>query len=158
MKSDRQKLTEKLAALEAKYNAAMRGRMVATPAAMRIKREMADIEYDIINLDRLAAERFNLGQAPLDEVLEVIAIPLLADLMNDLVAGVDGNLRKRGISQTVFSTYTTQIRRASLAMIDTLAEAEANLPRLLDTDDTLIDALRKKLLSFIKQRLNIKKK
>lgn len=158
MKSDRQKLTEKLAALQAKYNAAMRGRMVATPAAMRLKREMADIEYEITNLDRLATERFNLSQAPIDEVLEVIAIPLLADLMNDLVAGVDGNLRKRGISQTIFSVYTTQIRRASLAIIDTLAEAEADLPRLLDADDTLIDALRKKLLSFIKQRLNIKNK
>lgn len=118
---------------------------------------MDAVRHDIRALDRDAAERLALAKTPIDDVLEIVAIPLLADVMNDIVAGVDATLRRNNIKETVFGIYITQIRRASLAMIDTLAEADANLPRLLDADDTLIDALRKKLMSFIKQRLNITK-
>lgn len=67
---------------------------------------------------------------------------------------VDGTLRKYGCQETIFATYTQQIRRASLAIIDTLATAEFG-QQLLDVDDTLVDALRKKIISFLKQRMNI---
>ena len=77
--------------------------------------------------------------------------------MNDIVAGVNATLRRNGCQETVFGDYTRQIRQAALAMVDTLDHANESLPRLLDVDDTLVDAVRKKLMSFIKQRLKIKK-
>lgn len=157
MEKERKRLVERLDVLRIRFNDAMRGRMIPTPNAVKIKKEMDAVRHDIRALDRDAAERLALAKTPIDDVLEIVAIPLLADVMNDIVAGVDATLRRNNIKETVFGIYITQIRRASLAMIDTLAEADANLPRLLDADDTLIDALRKKLMSFIKQRLNITK-
>jgi len=86
----------------------------------------------------------------------VIAIPLLADVIIDLVAGVDSTLRKHGVQETVFGIYTARIRQASMAMVDTLAVSEEGLPKLLEVDDTLVDAVKKKLMSYVKRRLKIK--
>ncbi len=157
MERDRTKLAGRIGALRARYSEAMRGRMVPTQKALKIKDEINTLRRHVDEIDRDAAQRLALEKAPVDEVLEVIAIPLLADVMNDLVAGVDGMLRRNGCQETVFGDYTRQIRRAALAMVDTLDLAEDNLPKLLDVDDTLVDAVKKKLMSFIKQHLNITK-
>lgn len=155
-KSIRAEKAWELARLNAKYTEMMRGKMIPSPRALKIKRQAILLEDEIKRLDRDAAEQLALEKCPVDEVLEVIAIPLLADVINDVVAGVDGTLRRNGVQETVFGLYTAQIRQAALAMVDTLDQAESNLPRLLDVDDTLIDAIKKKLMSFIKQRLKIK--
>lgn len=155
-KSIRAEKAWELARLNAKYTEMMRGKMIPSPRALKIKRQAILLEDEIKRLDRDAAEQLALEKCPVDEVLEVIAIPLLADVINDVVAGVDGTLRRNGVQETVFGLYTAQIRQAALAMVDTLDQAESNLPRLLDVDDTLIDAIKKKLMSFIKRRLKIK--
>ena len=157
MQTDRSRLVSRLETLRTRLGMEMRGRMLPTRAAVKIKNEMATVESAIKELDRDAAERLALEKAPIDEVLEIVAIPLLADVMNDLVAGVDGMLRRNGCQETVFGDYVRTIRRAALAMVDTLDMAEGNMPKLLDVDDALVDAVKKKLMSFIKQRLNIKK-
>lgn len=157
LKNERKELVARIDALEARYREAMRGRMVPTPKALRIRNEIAALNRHVEAMDREASERLALEKAPVDEVLEVIAIPLLADVMNDIVAGVDGMLRRNGCQETVFSQYTSQIRHAALAMVDTLDHAEDNLPKLLDVDDTLVDAVKKKLMSFIRQRIKITK-
>ena len=41
--------------------------------------------------------------------------------------------------------------------IKTLDARYKELPRLLEVDDMLVDAVKKKLMSFIKQKLNITK-
>lgn len=155
MEKNRSKLVLRLETLNAKYAEAMRGRVVPSPKAVRIKNEIYDLGREIKEIDYRAAERLALSKAPIDEVLEVIAIPLLADVMNDIVAGVDGMLRRNGCQETVFGEYTRQIRKAALAMVDTLDHGEDNMPKLLEVDDTLIDAVKKKLMSFIKQRVEI---
>lgn len=155
MEKNRSKLVSRLETLNAKYAESMRGRVVPSPKAVRIKNEIYDLEREIKEIDYRAAERLALSKAPIDEVLEVIAIPLLADVMNDIVAGVDGMLRRNGCQETVFGEYTRQIRKAALAMVDTLDHGEDNMPKLLEVDDTLIDAVKKKLMSFIKQRVEI---
>lgn len=155
-KSIRAEKAWELARLNAKYTEMMRGKMIPSPRALKIKRQAILLEDEIKRLDRDAVEQLALEKCPVDEVLEVIAIPLLADVINDVVAGVDGTLRRNGVQETVFGLYTAQIRQAALAMVDTLDQAESNLPRLLDVDDTLIDAIKKKLMSFIKRRLKIK--
>lgn len=157
MDKDRTRLTDRIKTLNARYKELMQGRTIPSPKALRIRNEIETLQKEVDALDRDAAERLALEKAPIDEVLEVIAIPLLADVMNDLVAGVDGMLRRNGCQETVFGDYTRQIRRAALAIVDTLEPTKSELPRLLEVDDTLIDAVKKKLMSFIKQKLNITK-
>lgn len=154
----RQQLTKDIAVLEARYKEEMRGRFVPTPKSMRILNDIETLRMKARELDREAAQRMALDKAPIDDVLEVIAIPLLADVMNDIVAGVEGMLRRNGCQQTVFGDYVRTIQHAAVAMVETLDHDDVHLPRLLDVDDTLVDAIRKKLMSFIRQRLKIKKK
>lgn len=153
----RKRLQSRLDDYKREYVAIMRGKVVPTQRALTLQRKMDEINNEISQIQTREAERIALANSPIDEVLEVIAIPLLADVMNDFVARVDGMLRRKGCQETVFASYVADIRRASLAMIDTLDHAKEGLPKLLDVDDTLVDALRKKLLSFIKQHTNITK-
>lgn len=155
--NDRDKINSRIEVLKLQLNDAMRGRVVPSAKAVRIRQEIDELNDVLYRMDRDAAERLAMSKAPIDEVLEVIALPLLADVMNDIVAGVDAMLRRNGVQETVFGTYTGQIKKAALAMVNTLDHAEAGLPRLLDVDDTLVDAVKKKLMTFIKQHLNITK-
>lgn len=157
MAQKRGNLVAELNKYKARLEMEMRGRMVPTAKAANIRQTIQAIRNEIREIDREAAERLALEKAPVDEVLEVIAIPLLADVMNDLVAGVNGMLRRNGLQESVFGDYARTIQRAALAMVNTLDHSEANLPRLLDVDDHLVDAVKKKLMSFIKQHLNITK-
>lgn len=155
--TDRSKLQSKLESLKAQHQELMRGRAVPSSRAQIVQRKILELQAEIKAIDREAAERLALERVPIDDALEVIAIPLLADVINDVVAGVDGMLRSQGVQETVFGIYTAQIRKAAMAIVDTLALSEQGLPKLLEVDDTLIDAVKKKLMSFIKQRLNIKR-
>ena len=157
MERDRATLQRRLGKLRSKHVELMRGRLVPSTRAQLIQREIIDVKNEIKRIDRDAAQRLALEKAPIDKVLEVIAIPLLADVMNDIVAGVDATRRDAGVQETIFGDYIKQIRSLALAMVDTLDLTDAELPRLLDVDDTLVDAVRKKLMSFIKQRLKITK-
>lgn len=156
--TERQKLAKDIETLEARYKEEMRGRFVPTPKSMRILNDIETLRMKAADLDRDAAQRLALDKAPIDEVLTVIAIPLLADVMNDIVADVEGMLRRNGCQRTIFGDYVRTIQHAAVTMVETLDHDDVHLPRLLDVDDTLVDAIRKKLMSFIKQRLKIKKK
>lgn len=158
MEKERHQLQRQKEALESRYAAAMRGRMLPSPQAIRLKRQIDEVKSEIRRLDAEAANRLALEKAPIDDVLEVIAIPLLADVMNDIVAGVDGLLRRNGCQETVFGDHVRTIRHAALQMVDTLDNVDDGLPHLLEVDDTLVDAIHKKLMSFIRQRLKITKK
>lgn len=158
-KAERQKLEQDLKRLKARFEYEMRGRgfvAVLPPKAARIKAEADKVQMRIDELDRKMSERLAFDRAPIDDVLGIIAVPLLADVINDMVAGVDGFLLSQGCNGTIFSDYTSQIRKYAMLLVDTLAKAEGSIPLLLDYDDTLVGAIEKKLMSFIKQRLKIK--
>lgn len=157
IKSEREQLQDKIEQLKSQHRELMRGRMIPSSRAQAVERKILSIQEDIKRLDHDAAERLALERAPIDDVLLIIAIPLLADVVNDIVADVNGMLRRRGCQETVFGIYASQIHKAAMSMVDTLDHDDAGLPFLLDVDDTLIDAVRKKLMSFIKQRLKINK-
>lgn len=150
-------MQRRLELLRERHCELMRGRLVPSSRAQAVQVKILALEQEIKALDIEAANRVALEKIPIDKALEVIAIPLLADVINDVVAGVDQTLNKYNAQKTVFSMYTSQIRKAAMAMVDTLAASEEGLPKLLEVDDTLVDAVKKKLMSFIKQRLNIKK-
>lgn len=152
--TEREILQARLNNLNVLMRKAMAGRLVPNKRAVEINEAIQLTKAQIERLDRDATDKLNLEKMPIEKTLEIIAMPLLADVMNDFVADVDGTLRKYGCQETIFATYTQQIRRASLAIIDTLAIAEFG-QQLLDVDDTLVDALRKKIISFLKQRMNI---
>lgn len=155
-KNVRAGLQKRLDRLKEQHAELMRGRLVPSLRAQIVQRKILDIQNEIKALDREAADRLALGKIPIDNALEVIAIPLLADVIIDLVAGVDSTLRKHGVQETVFGIYTARIRQAAMAMVDTLAASEEGLPKLLEVDDTLVDAVKKKLMSYVKRRLKIK--
>ena len=140
--SERKRLADQIDCLKMQLNHAMRGR---------------DLNDKIYDIDREAAKRLAFEKVPIEESLEIIALPLLADVMNDIVAGVDAMLQRNGCHETAFGVYSRQIKQLALAMVNTLDHADAGLPRLLEVDDALIDAVKKKLRSFIKQHLNITK-
>lgn len=154
---ERERLAARLEMLRRDLNVRMRGRMVPDSKAVELQRRINETKAAIDRIDRDAAHRLRFEQMPVADALEVIAIPLLADVMNDLVAGVDSNLRRNGVQESVFGDYTAQIRKAALAMVDTLEHSGAAIPRLHDMDDTLVDSIKKKLMSFIRQRLKITK-
>ena len=158
MNKERESLNREMKHLCAKFKEEMRGRVVATPKAMRISGKIDAVRERLLMMDRIDADKLTIRNVPIENILEIVAIPLLADVMNDLVAGVDGMLRKNNCSDTVFADYVRTIRKASLDMVDTLYRSECNLPKLLDVDDTLVDAIRKKLMSYITQRVNINDK
>ena len=153
--TEREQLQARLNNLNVLMRKAMAGRLVPNKRAVEINEAIQQTRQQIVNLDRDAAERLALQKAPIEDVLEVIALPLLADVMNDFVAGVDGTLRKHGCQQTVFSEYTKRIRRDTMAIIDTLACTDFGQD-LIDVDDTLVDSIKKKIISFLKQRMKIK--
>lgn len=90
---ERKDLQREYDKLKARYDELMRGRVVPNARASRIGHEMQRIKDQLDAIDRRDAEQWAIRKAPIDDMLEVIAIPLLADVMNDIVAGVDGSLR-----------------------------------------------------------------
>lgn len=135
----------------------MRGRMVPTRKAVASRMKIEELEQELLTLNRQEAERLSIGKEPIEEVMGIVAIPLLADVLVDMVAGVDAMLRRNGAQETVFSTYTRRIRREALAMVDLLAQSTSGLAGLVEVDDTLVDSVKKKLLSFVRQRMNVTK-
>lgn len=130
-----------------------------TPAtASRIadlEERIATAKAELREIDRYEAGQLRLREVPIDDIMEIVAMPILADVMNDITAGIDKMLRRQGLAQSVFGERVAVIRREAMAIVDTLAQSEAGLPALLDVDDTIVDAIRRKLLSFIRRRLNI---
>lgn len=149
------RLNARLDDLQRRHRQAMRGRMVPSAEATRLQRQILETDRQIAVEKQRQSEWLQLCKAPIDDVLEVIAVPLLADVLNDVVSGVDGMLRRQGCQETIFTEYTLTIRRAAMAIVDTLEHSREDLPRLLEYDDTLVDAVKKKIMSFIRQRLNI---
>ena len=82
-KEQRDRLVTRRADMKHLLNMEMRNRMVPTSAAVRINKEIQAIQKQIDAIDREAAERLRINSAPIDEVLQIVAIPLLADCMND---------------------------------------------------------------------------
>lgn len=154
---ERKRLTDQIDCLKMQFNDVMRGRVVPNAKAVKIRHEIDDLNDRIYEIDREVAKRLAFERVPIEESLEIISLPLLADVMNDIVAGVDAMLRRNGCHETAFGVYSRQIQKAALAMVSTLDHADEGMPPLLEIDDTLIDAVKKKLMSFIKQHLNITK-
>ena len=152
--NEREQLQARLIDLQRMLNKEMGVKIVPTRRAAELMAAINVTKTQIEKMDLDAVDQLNFSKLPMDEALEIIAMPILADVMNDFVAGMDGTLRKHGCRETVFSTHTKIIRKHTMAIIDSLATSDSELVSLIDTDDTIVDAVRKKLLSYIRQRLS----
>lgn len=159
MDNERKTLENALNSLKARMAVEMHGRMVPTPRAQKLAAEIARIKEDIHLLDKRAAEIMAIDKAPAEEMLEILALPLLADVMNDITVSINANLRKAGLPQSVFADIVSQIRTLSVRLVDTFNDTDPNepLPPIADEDDHLVGAIRKKLMTYIKQRVRITK-
>lgn len=151
--ADRQDLQKQLNRLKYRVHEQTKGKVCYSPKIAKMLYEIEAIQAQITVLDAQATDRIGLSKLPLEELSEIIMMPLIADVMNDVLATVDGMLRRAGASETVFGDYVKQIRTATMAMVDTLDHPELCIRSLLDDDDTLVDAIKKKLRSYIIRRL-----
>lgn len=150
---NRDELSQRIKRLKARYNVMMHGKYVPTPLALKVKDEINAAKKELEALDNRAVEVAKMAKLTTDETFEILAIPLIADVLSDFVTGVDETLRRNGLVPTVYGDYTKKIRKYSLAMIDTLEKARGEIPPIHDEDGHLVDAIKKKTLSFIRQRI-----
>ncbi len=154
---DRARTVAQIEDLKRLHVAEMRSKVVATPAAAKIQRKINELQTQLDRDEHEAIVRAKMARISLDETLNIVAIPLMADVLNAVIADVEGMLRQNKLSETVFGDLARNIRRDAMRMVDTLAVADTGLPDLLEVDDHLVEAVHKKIMSFIKQRLNITK-
>lgn len=157
-KSERLELQRQLTNAESKFLKYRGSGVIPTPKALRYRRIADGLRQQITRMDREAAEQYAIAQTPIEDIIEVMIVPLLADVMNDIVAGVDASLRRNGISGTVYGIFTQQIRKCSLALVDVLAKGDENIPLLLECDDEVVDAIRKKLIAYVKKHCKFPRK
>lgn len=142
--TERQRLQDALIVLQRQFTAEMRGRMVPTLKAHMISKKIDETKDSITALDNETARQLAISKLPTDSALEIIALPLLADVVYDIVIGVNSTLKKAGVEETVFGNYARQIRTAARSIMETLENADEGLPKLIEVDDTLVDAVKKK--------------
>ena len=152
-KSEYEKAKAALEYNQRQFAKEMRGRLVASAKAQKLITEMDSLLSLIKAYKQQEQEQLNLRNISFDRIREIIAIPIIADVLNDLVTGVNATLRMNGCAETIFAEKSNKLRKLSLEIVDTLASADESLPRLIDHDDTLVDAIRKKVFSYIDQRL-----
>lgn len=134
----------------------MGSRAVASPKLRSLRARHDEITAILEAAESEARRRLALSQIPLDQTIEIIALPLIAEVMVDLCCGVDTMLREAGVGATKFGDICRQINRLSLELVDTLrAGAVTGIADLSMDDETLVEAIKKKTKSYIRQRLKI---
>lgn len=151
--SERKRHADRIETLVALHRNEMQGRMVPTAKAVRLQRQIIRLRQEIEASDREQVRESRFMQLPHEAVLEIMSLPIIADVLNDLASGVDSSLRSAGISETVFGDATRQMRSLALKVVDVLAKADNGLGDLIEYDETLVRAVTKKVLSYIDQRL-----
>lgn len=87
--TEREQLQSRLQHQQRLLAEAMRGRLIPTKKAVEINEAIQLTKAQIEQLDRDATDKLNLEKMPIEKALEIIAMPLLADVMNDFVADVE---------------------------------------------------------------------
>lgn len=134
--------------LRTEFAREMRHRMVVSPHAASLTRQIEQLTADIEQLLTERKDVVNMRDMNYEECLQIMMIPLIADVMNDMIAAVNGNLRRHGVCPTKFGELGSEIKRLSLLILDTLG----GLPPSFSDTDTLIDAIEKKCMTYLKQR------
>lgn len=137
--------------------AEMRGKVVLTPKALRIKRRRDEAEAILEADDREGEQRLRQSRLGRDYIIRIVAVPILADILDDLVCDIDDVLADAGCNRSVFSKTARQIHDLCHWITDRLmAASDMGCDYLADlalNDETITEAVKKKLYSYISQRI-----
>lgn len=137
--------------------AEMRGKVVLTPKAEKLRRRRDEAESILRDDDREGEARIRHAALPRDYIIRIVAIPILADILDDMVCEIDDTLHKAGVAQSVFGEMVRNIHRSCYAITDRLlAAADMGCQYLADlaiNDETITAAVKKKIYSYVGQRI-----
>ena len=155
-----QRIDSRLAELSAEYSRLTLGKAVLPPKAKTIAAKIAQLRQE---RDRLIAdERHSLGTllpTNPDERNEIyrllIKLPIISDFLYNACVELQGVLKRHGLNELTMTRRVGQISEMSKDFAFLLSEFP-ELEKILSADDTLIEALNKKVDSFLSQRMKIK--
>lgn len=147
--------TAEITALQRKVGDIMRQQRGPIPPAkaVRMMTRIDELRRAIALSDKEQVRAFKVNAVPREAILEIIAIPLLADVLNDFIAGVNATLRNYGLPDSVYADYAHKIQSLSLKLVDVLYESQTELSALIDYDDYLVGSIAKRIRSFLDSRL-----
>lgn len=153
-----ERIDKQLAGLHAAYRDAMRGRVVPSPQAAKITARINALRKEREAI--LTNQRHTLrSQLPDDETqrsevfLHLLKLPIIADFLYDATLALRGTLKKYGVNELTLTEQVQQLRDISARMALTLDQFPGT-SALLAKDDTLIDALHRKVDSFLVNRIS----
>lgn len=156
-----QRIDSRLAELSAEYSRLTLGKAVLPPKAKTIAAKMTQLRQE---RDRLIAdERHSLGTllpTNPDERNEIyrllIKLPIISDFLYNACVELQGVLKRHGLNELTMTQRVGRISAMSKDFAFLLSEFP-ELEKILSADDTLIEALNKKVESFLSQRMKINK-
>lgn len=140
-----------------RFAAITKGAVAMSPKAARLRLRIEQLKKE--RESAVAAEKRTLRELlPADEgeraeiLTALLKLPLIADWLYNETVGLQSLLRRHGIaSEMTLSPKVESIRKTAASLAFTL-EAVGATKTILDKDDTLIDALNKKLDSYLNTR------
>ncbi len=154
-----QRIDSRLAELSAEYSRLTLGKAVLPPKAKTIAAKMTQLRQE---RDRLIADEMHslgtlLPTNP-DERNEIyrllIKLPIISDFLYSACVELQGVLKRHGLNELTMTQRVGRISAMSKDFAFLLSEFP-ELEKILSADDTLIEALDKKVKSFLSQRMKI---
>lgn len=137
--------------------AEMRGKVVLTPKALRIKSRRDEAEAILRADDHEGEQRLRHANLGRDYIIRIVAVPILADILDLLVCEIDDILSDAGCNRSVFSAKARQIHDLCHWITDRLMAASEMgcdyLANLALDNETLSEAVKKKVYTYISQRI-----
>lgn len=151
------RIDSQLKQLAGEYRSIVRGNAVLPPKAAKLIAKIRELEDEKTRL--IQQQRTTLRKAlPEDEkvrgevYLALLKLPIIADFLYDATLGLRSLLSKHGINELSLTDQVKQLKTISSRLALTLDEFPST-SELLSRDDTLIDALHKKVDSFLLRRM-----
>lgn len=143
--------------LAREYRTIVKNNAILPPKAAKLIARIRELEEEKTRL--LQQQRTTLRRAlPEDDkvrgevYLALLKLPIIADFLYDATLGLRSLLSRHGINELSLTDQVKQLKAISARLALTLDEFPAT-SELLSKDDTLIDALHKKVDSFLLRRM-----
>lgn len=156
-----QRIDLRIAELSAEYARLTAGRAILVPGAKTAARKIAQLRQERERL--IADERHSLGEllpTNPDERNEIyrllVKLPIISDFLYGACVELSSMLRRHGLNELTLSRRVGRIKEEAKEFAFMLSNFP-ELEKILSADDTLIEALNKKVDSFLSQRMKISK-
>lgn len=151
------RIEAQLRELASRYAGMVRGKSVAPPKAAAVAAKIKQLQEERNQL--LQEQRKSLRAAlPDDEEVRaevyfaLLKLPIIADFLYDATVALRSMLTKLGMNELTMTEQVKQMKAIAHRMSSTLDDFP-NTSKILSNDDTLINALHKKVDSFLLQQI-----